>query len=190
MIATAQKIIDFYYRNEPELKALLLEHSQSVWQKARSIAASGGARLDLELLEAGCYLHDLGIIGCNAPSIGCFGQAHYLQHGLIGAQMLRDYDLKYGKVPQLETLCRICRTHIGSGITASEIAQSGLPLPEEDFLPESAEEKLICFADKFFSKSGSMREKEFDRVLHSMEKFGPAVLERFESLCELFHYGK
>ena len=186
MIAAAQQIIDFYYRNEPELKALLLEHSQSVWEKARSIAGSGSVPLDDGLLACGCYLHDLGIIGCNAPSIGCFGQAHYLQHGLIGAQMLRDYDLKYGKVPQLETLCRICRTHIGSGITASEIAQSGLPLPEEDFLPESAEEKLICLADNFFSKSGDRKEKTLSQVRRKMAKFGTPSLERFDGMCALF----
>ena len=186
MIAAVQEIIEFYYCGSPALKALLLEHSLSVWEKARSIAASGGARLDLELLEAGCYLHDLGIIRCNAPSIGCFGQAHYLQHGLIGAQMLRDYDLKYGKVPHCEALCRICENHIGSGITASEIAQSGLPLPEEDFLPESTEEKLICLADNFFSKSGDRQEKSLSGIRRKMLKFGEPSLERFDGMCALF----
>ena len=38
--------------------------------------------------------------------------------------------------------------------TAEEIISQHLPIsPPRDLLPESVEEKLVCYADKFFSKS-------------------------------------
>lgn len=98
--------------------------------------------------------------------------------------MLRAYGKEY--MLDLECFARICERHTGSGLTAEEIRTGALPLPERDFLPETMEERLICLADKFFSKSGSMKEKSMAKVRLSMAKFGPAVLERFEALCTLF----
>ena len=82
-----------------------------------------------------------------------------------------------------EKLARICERHTGSGITADEIYERKLPLPEKDFLPETLEEKIICLADKFFSKSGDMQEKSLDTIRKELAKFGSAPLERFELLC-------
>ena len=45
---------------------------------------------------------------------------------------------------------------------------------------------VFYLADKFFSKSGSMQEKPFDRVRASMAKFGPESLARFDNLCKEF----
>ena len=95
--------------------------------------------------------------------------------------MLRDLD------PALEVYARICERHTGSGLTAHEIRLQQLPLPEQDFLPETTEEKLICLADKFFSKSGDLKEKSLETVRHSMMKFGVEPLARFDALCEEFN---
>ena len=65
-----------------------------------------------------------------------------------------------------------------------------MPLPQVDLLPETPEEKLICLADKFFSKSGQMEEKPLDKIRKQMAKFGTASAERFEELLRLFQYGK
>ena len=54
-------------------------------------------------------------------------------------------------------------------------------------LPISIEEKLICYADKFFSKSGDPREeKSLDRVVRSMQRHGPETLARFMELHRMF----
>ena len=86
----------------------------------------------------------------------------------------------------LEVFARICERHTGSGLSAEDIRDQDLPLPLQDFMPETPEEILICLADKFFSKSGDMAEKSFDSVHRSMAKFGPASLDRFEQMCRLF----
>ena len=61
-----------------------------------------------------------------------------------------------------------------------------LPLPHEDFLPLTREERLICYADKFYSKSGDMKRKPFDRVRASIARFGSASLERFDAMAAIF----
>jgi len=55
------------------------------------------------------------------------------------------------------------------------------------YMPESLLEKLVCYADCFYSKSGTMLRKPFERVEASMAKFGDDVLLRFRELHRLFN---
>ena len=34
-------------------------------------------------------LHDIGIFRCNAPDIDCHGDAGYICHGYLGAELMR-----------------------------------------------------------------------------------------------------
>ncbi len=184
----ALEIIDFFYTGDPPLREKLLKHCNQVLAKALAIAAASPdnvkSLLDTRLVRSGALLHDIGIIRCHAPSILCRGVLPYMRHGLAGAEMLRSMGDNCGA--DIEACARICERHTGSGITAAETAALGLPLPPRDFLPETAEEKLICLADCFFSKSGDMREKTLPEIRRGMEKFGAAPLERFIALCGYF----
>jgi uncharacterized protein len=180
-------IISHFYPEDTPLRRLLLRHSTQVRDKALAILANPSRPpldLDTGLVSAGAMLHDVGILQCHAPSILCTGTHHYIAHGVIGAEMLREYGRSHGL--DLEPFARICERHTGTGITAREIREQGLPIPELDYLPETPEEKLICLADKFFSKSGDMREKSLDSIRRSLEKFGPDTVERFDALSRLF----
>ena len=180
-------IIRHFYPEDTPLRRLLLRHSEQVRDKALAILTDPSRpplKLDPQLVSAGSLLHDVGILQCHAPSILCEGTRPYIAHGIIGAEMLRDYGRSHGL--DMEPFARICERHTGAGITAEDVRMQGLPLPERDYLPETPEEKLVCLADKFFSKSGDMQEKPFDRVRRSLEKFGPDTLERFDALCRLF----
>lgn len=173
-------IIGHFYSGQDELRRILVKHSTQVRDKALQIAEKLPFEIDRETVIRGAMLHDIGIIRCHAPSICCHGELDYIAHGITGAAMLRELD------PALEKYARICERHTGSGLTALEIKTAGLPLPELDLLPESLEEKLICLADKFFSKSKDMAEKPLPKVRRSMEKFGIEPLKRFDELCALF----
>ena len=185
----ALQIIDHFYPVESPLKTLLLKHSMQVRDKALAILDNcqeeTRVRIDRETVVIGALLHDIGIRECDAPSIECHGKQNYIAHGTIGAEMLRRYGSEQGM--DLEAFARICERHTGSGLTAKEIRQQCLPIPEQDYLPETLEEKLVCLADKFFSKSGSMKEKDIDRVRKSMMKYGTDTIERFDAMCALFN---
>ncbi|MBP5586084.1 MAG: HD domain-containing protein [Lentisphaeria bacterium] len=180
-------ILKHFYPEDTPLRRLLLRHSTQVRDKALAILANPSRpplELDAELVSAGAMLHDVGILQCHAPSILCVGTRPYIAHGVVGAEMLRDYGRQYGL--DLEPFARICERHTGTGITAQEVREQGLPIPERDYLPETPGEKLVCLADKFFSKSGDMKEKPVAAVRRSLGKFGPDTLERFDALLRLF----
>ena len=160
-------------------------HSNCVLNKAVSIAKSSryADAIDYTFLHEAAMLHDYGIIGVDAPSIYCFGSQPYIAHGVIGAQYLRQIDpVRYARH------ARVCERHIGSGLTADEIIQNNLPLPHKDFLPETFEEKLITYADCFFSKNPEhlYEEKSWSKILTNMEKFGQGPVERMLQLHQMW----
>ena len=123
-------------------------------------------------------LHDIGIVKCDAPGIECFGTEPYIKHGIIGADMLRAAGF-----PQH---ARVCERHTGAGIALQDILKQHLPLPHQDFLPETMEEQVICYADKFYSKTHLDRVRTPEQALKSLERFGKEGAERFTRWMQLF----
>lgn len=139
-----------------------------------------GVPVDLEFVEEAAMLHDIGMCRTDAPGIHCYGTEPYIRHGILGRQMLDAIGLfRHG---------RVCERHTGAGITAAEIIDQHLPIdPPRDLLPESVEEKLVCYADKFFSKSRlDEPPKTLERVRKSLAKFGDDSVVRFDEMATLF----
>lgn len=183
----AIEIINYFYPEETPLRRLLIAHSTQVRDKALSIAAAPACQslnIDLGKVEVGAMLHDIGIRECDAAGILCTGHFPYIAHGTIGAEMLRRYGEEHGI--DMGVYARICERHTGAGITADEVLRQQLPIPVKDYLPETVEEKLVCLADKFFSKSHPDIEKPLEAVRCSMLKFGNDTIARFDLLCTLF----
>ena len=134
--------------------------------------------LDREFIEEAAMLHDIGIIKTDAPGIKCFGTEPYICHGILGAEMLRQEGLPRH--------ARVCERHTGAGLSLNEIVSQNLPLPHQDFLPETLEEQVICYADKFFSKTHLDREKSIEKAEKSIAKFGEEGLARFKQWEKMF----
>ena len=174
-----QAIIDKYYPEENELRRILMIHSRSVADKALAIAeAHPELHIDKQFVEEAAMLHDIGVFRTNAPSIQCFGTEPYICHGTIGAQLMREEGF-----PQHAL---VCERHTGSGLSLLEIERQNLPVPHHDMLPLSLEEKLICYADKFFSKTHLERERTVEQARNSLLKFGEEGIARFDTWIELF----
>jgi uncharacterized protein len=176
---TPEAIIKQYYEEGSELYALLLVHSVSVAEKALEIARLHPEwELDEGFIHEAALLHDVGIGQTHAPEIHCFGKYPYVCHGYLGAQLLRDRGL--------ERHARVCERHTGSGITKERILQDRLPLPARDMVPETMEEKLVCFADKFYSKSHPDRVKTVEQVRRSLGRYGEDSVARWDEMVRLF----
>lgn len=176
---SALSIINKYYPEESEGKKILIDHSISVTQKALKIAdAHPELNLDIKFLEYGAMLHDIGIFLTDAPSIYCFGIHPYICHGYLGANILRSEGY--------EKLALVCERHTGAGISMEHIIKNNLPLPHREMIPVSMEEQVICFADKFFSKTKLDKEKSVDKALKSISRFGEEGTARFIKWCDLF----
>ena len=174
-----QAFIDKYYHTNLDLRHILITHSQSVARKALQIVSyHPELQLDAQFIEEAAMLHDLGIFLTDAPGIQCFGSHPYICHGRMGAEILR----KEG----YERHARVCERHTGAGITCKQIVEQNLPLPHQDFLPETMEEKVICYADKFFSKTHLDEEKSIEKAEKSLAKFGEEGVKRFQEWEKLF----
>lgn len=173
-----QEIIDKYYPDN-ELKRILLTHSRQVAIRAIEIVdRHPELSADRLFVEEAAMLHDIGIIRCNAPGIQCFGTEPYICHGTIGAEMLR--------AEGFPLHARVCERHTGAGLSLDEIIAQNLPVPHRDLKPESIEEQIICYADKFFSKTRLNQEKTLEQAIRSLSKFGDEGVARFVKWSELF----
>lgn len=172
-----QEIIDKYYPAGSALRDIYMRHCSLVAALALDINESKHLGLDPDLIKAAAMLHDIGIYRCDAPSIECHGSEPYIRHGIIGAELLRANNVS-------EDIARVAERHTGSGLTAEEITRNGLPLPARDYMPESTLERLICYADKFYSKStvADSQPKPLDKVKGQMKRFGEDSLLRFMKL--------
>ena len=186
MQKVAFDIIDRFYPAGDPAREILLKHSTLVRDKVRQIIQrmDDFPEAEVEIAVCGALLHDIGRRCCHAPDIGCYGRLPYLAHGIAGAEMLRDFGKANGI--DLEKFARICERHTGTGLSAVEIRERKLPLPGRDFFPETMAEKAVCYADKFYSKSGEPVEKSRDEVRAGAAKFGAENLARLNALEELF----
>lgn len=174
-----QKIIDKFYPADSPLRDIYISHCRAVAREALAISSRKQLPLETGKIEAAAMLHDIGIFLTNAPSIHCHGTEPYIRHGILG----RDLLLMEGADPEL---AEVAARHTGSGLTPEEISSQNLPLPAADFCPQTLLEKLICYADKFYSKSGSSQRKPIETIRRQMEAFGTGSLERFNQLHRLF----
>ena len=174
-------IISKYYRSGSKVYDLLVVHSRQVADKAIEIAEKLNDRdIDAGFVREAAMLHDIGIFLTDAPSLGCSGPHPYLRHGYLGARIL----IKEG----FDRHALVCERHVGVGITREDVLVHKLPLPARDMLPITLEEKIICYADKFYSKNGSTpsREKSLDQVVADLKNYGVDQADRFLEWHELF----
>ncbi len=174
-------IISKYYAPGSICHEIYMPHCRAVTELALKIARLHPEfKADEEILEYGGMLHDIGIFYTDAPEIGCFGELPYLAHGYMGRELLE----KEG----LPLIAPVCERHIGVGITVEDIKTKNLPLPIRDMTPQTIEEKIICYADKFFSKSADnlILPKPLEKIKKSLRKHGPEKWKVFEEMMEMF----
>lgn len=175
----AEKIIDKYYEGQEVLKQLLLRHSRQVADKAMEVLdRHPEIEADRTFVYEAAMLHDIGVLKTDAPGIGCHGTHPYICHGMLGAEILR--------AESLPKHARVAERHTGTGLIRATILSQGLPLPADDFSPETIEEQIVCYADKFFSKSHPERVKTVEQVRMMLSRFPDADLERWDRWVELF----
>lgn len=173
------EIIDKYYPEDNELKRILLKHSRSVADKALAIARSHPEfNPDLQFIEEAAMLHDIGIFLTDADGIFCYGANPYICHGYLGADLVRQEGFPRHAL--------VCERHTGAGLSLKTIIERELPIPHRDMLPVSIEEQIICFADKFYSKTRLDSEKTIEQAMKSLERHGEEGLKRFDEWCKIF----
>ena len=174
-------IISKYYEPGSLAFNLLIGHSRAVAQKALEVAERlNNLNPDRVFIEEAALLHDIGIFETNAPAIGCNGDKPYICHGYLGRELLEREGLPAHAL--------VCERHVAVGISIADIDRHRLPIPRRNMLPLTLEEKIICFADKFFSKKVDAlgKEKPLEEVKRSIAKYGADKLALFDDMLRAF----
>ena len=175
-----ESIVDRFYPSASRVRVLLLQHGALVGRKALEILDHAPwLETDRRFVYQAALLHDIGIGQTHSPQLGCRGTLPYVCHGVAGRSMLDSLGLhRHGLV---------CERHVGVGILARDVVDQRLPLPRRDMLPRSVEERLVCYADKFYSKTDDgRREKTIDEIISDLARYGTVMVDRFLSLHRWF----
>lgn len=172
-------LIEKYYDKKSDLYVVLVAHSKQVMKKVLLIAQKHPElNIDKEFVVEAALLHDIGIFLCSAPRIFCVGTHQYIEHGYLGAELLRREGY--------ERHALVCERHTGTGLTREMIELNNLPIPLGNYEPQSIEEQVICYADKFYSKSKLGVEHSIAKIVKDLSRYGASQVERFEQWHALF----
>jgi uncharacterized protein len=129
-----------------------------------------GVDVDVDLVEVGALLHDIGR-----------SKTHGVDHAVVGVEIAKSLNLP-------ESIVSIIECHIGGGIAAEEAKDLGLPV--KDYFPVTLEEKLVSYADKLiegcrvvpiertieqFSRKLGEHHPAIDRIVRLHEELFPLI---------------
>lgn len=177
-IPTLEEADNLHKKYAPSKDAL-----ESVWKHChivRSIAlqiADNRHSTSKELISIGALLHDIGVYRLYKD--GVIDEKNYITHGLLGYELLKEEGFD-------EVICRFALLHTGVGITREDIENNKLPLPPRDYVPETDEEKIVAFADKFHSKTEHPTFNSVAWYTEHLGKFGKHKVELFNEMLDEF----
>ncbi|HEY4568847.1 MAG TPA: HD domain-containing protein [Kribbella sp.] len=145
------------------------EHCELVCSVASQFFA--GLDADTDLVRAGALLHDVGVYRLDSSP--------YIRHGVLGHELLASLGFP-------EEICRFASCHTGVGLTREDVVRQALPIPVADYLPQSVEEELVMYADKFHSKRTPPVFVSPDTGAEEIARFGAEKLAIFGALRERY----
>lgn len=174
-------IIHRYIEPDSLAYSIYLPHVVMVTERAVAIAR----RLNLsaqsvQFIEEAAMLHDIGVIRVASPKLGTTGTLPYVCHGYLGREIL--------EAEGLPAHALVAERHTGVGIPLTQIIERDLPLPHRDMLAVSIEEKIISYADLFYSKR---RERMWipetvEQIEAELATFGDDQVAIFREWHEMF----
>lgn len=126
----------------------VIAHCKAVSDLAVKLANSckeRGLKVDVELVEVGALLHDIGR-----------SKTHNVNHSIVGVEIARSLNL-----PQ--SIIAIIERHVGGGISADEAEKLGWPV--KNYFPATLEEKIVSYADKLIE---GFKVVPIEKTLHNL----------------------
>lgn len=122
----------------------VIDHCKAIRDLAVRIAERANA--NIELVEAGALLHDIGR-----------SKTHGIRHGTEGAKIVKEIGLS-------ENIVHIIERHLGAGIPKEDAVSLGLP--PKDYIPQTLEEKIVAHADNLIDNEKKHPiEREVEKAL-------------------------
>ncbi|MEM7030761.1 MAG: HD domain-containing protein [Chloroflexota bacterium] len=168
-------IIHKYIAPTSPIYRYYVPHVTLVTCRALAVAKRLGlTKAQMIFIEEAAMLHDIGIVQVDAKEIGCQGDLPYICHGVEGRKIL--------EAEKLPIHALVAERHTGVGISKSEVIKNEYPLPKRDFIAVSLEEKIISWADLFYSKNPNKvwQERSIHKARKQIAKFGANKARLFD----------
>ena len=141
----------------------VIEHCKKVKDLAIEIAKKikeNGTNVDMEAVEAGAILHDLGRAKRND-----------IMHVVEGVKIARKYGLP-------KKVISIIEHHVGAGIDEEDAEMLGLP--KKDYSPKSIEEEIVAHADNLTSNGY----RYIEEAINEFKIFGEKQVNKLKAMHE------
>ena len=139
---------------------LALELANQLRKRGLELDSQLVENADIDVLRYAAILHDIG----RSESQG-------VDHSVVGSQIAKSLNLP-------ESLVNIIKRHVGAGVTEEEAKEMGWP--EDSYVPQTLEEKIVAYADKRIDKGKKVPiEIEIKRL---QDKNKPEAAERVRNL--------
>lgn len=148
----------------------IINHTKTVLKSLEILSKKTKKKFNLKLARIGAILHDIGR-----------SKSHGINHGYLGAEILC-------KLNMPEELVKIVERHVGAGITIEEAINNDMPA--KNFIPETYEEKIVCYADKLVNgdKINSDVSFEVEKWKKELGENHPAILRLLNLEKEMKNY--
>ena len=147
----------------------IVQHCKTVSKLAVQLAKilqKKGYNVDIELVEIGALLHDIGR-----------SETHGVDHAIVGARIAKNHALP-------ESVIKIIERHVGGGIPQNEAEDLGWS--KKNYLPKTLEEKIVNYADKLVEGTHRVSmERTIADFSRKMGKTHPSI-ERLKALDKEF----
>jgi len=167
------------YASSDEVFDLIFTHCKVVADIAEQLIIENNIVVDANLVKVGCLLHDIGVYSILDEEGNRRDGLHYITHGNLGETILKDEGFP-------ELIWRFASHHTGVGLTKEDIESQDLPLPKQDYLAETKEERLVMYADKFHSKSPFPHLNSYEQYKDVIMQFGEHKTKQFEEMGQEF----
>jgi uncharacterized protein len=152
-----------YFLYKSGCSANVIKHCETVAELAMEIAKickEKGLNVNLELVEIGALLHDIGR-----------SKTHSVHHAILGAEIAQGMGLP-------KPIISIIKRHVGGGITAKEAKKLGWP--KDVYVPITLEEKIVSYADKLVEGS---RRVPIEKTIENLSKeLPPSAIARIQKM--------
>jgi uncharacterized protein len=147
----------------------VVRHAKAVATLAVKLAEAcrkRGLEVDIQLVEIGALLHDIGR-----------SKTHSVDHVIAGVEIARSLGLP-------DSVILIIERHVGGGISKDEAERLGWPV--KDYIPQKLEEKIVTYADKLIEGS---RRVPIKQIIEKFSRFNvpQSSILRMKKLHEEFY---
>ncbi len=174
------RLLHLKYAPSEDAFDFIYTHCQAVWDIAAQLIERTNLPVNREQVKVGCLLHDIGVYRLYTAG-GEIDFKNYIMHGILGYELLAEEGFS-------QAICRFASCHTGVGLTKADILDEALPLPIEDFVATTIEERLVMYADNFHTKSdpSNLRFMSAKTYIEHNRKFGVEHLLKFEKFVTEF----